>query len=63
MHVLSYILLGSILVVPAVGLFALHWAGRQGEFARLDRAALLPFDEEEPVGRPTDQTLNPSRLP
>lgn len=61
MHVLSYILFGTILVVPAIGLWALWWAGRSGEFSRLDRAALLPFDDEEPAGAPTDQILNATR--
>lgn len=61
MHVLSYLILGTILIVPAVGLWALWWAGGNGEFARLDRAALLPFDDEEPAGTPTDQILNTRR--
>jgi nitrogen fixation-related uncharacterized protein len=58
MHAIAYIIAGSILLLPAVGLFALKWAVRQGEFAHPDRSALLPFSEEEPVGEPTDVILN-----
>jgi predicted deacylase len=58
MNVIALILLGSVVVVPAVALWSLHWASRTGEFRLLNRAALLPFDDEEPVGQATDQILN-----
>ena len=58
MSVLSFILFGSALVVPLAALWALRWAARHGEFRLGERAALLPFDDEEPVGQPTDQILN-----
>lgn len=57
MSVIGFILLGSVLVVPAVGLWALHWAGRSGQFSHPERNALLPFSEEEPVGNATDLIL------
>jgi hypothetical protein len=44
--------------VPGVALVALRWASHRGELNLPERAALLPFDEEEPVGRATDQILN-----
>ena len=52
------ILLAGVLAVPLAALWALRWASRQGELGHADRAALLPFDEEEPVGKSTDQILN-----
>jgi len=58
MNVIALILLGSVVVVPVVALWSLHWASRTGEFRFMERTALLPFDDEEPVDRPTDQILN-----
>lgn len=58
MSALGFILFGSVLVVPVAALWALRWAARHGEFRLGERAALLPFDDEEPVGQPTDQILN-----
>lgn len=46
------------LVVPCVALWALRWAVRNDEFRLQERSALLPFSEEEPVGRCTDMILN-----
>lgn len=46
------------LAVPAVALWALRWAVGHGEFQMQERAALLPFDEAEPVGEATDIILN-----
>jgi cbb3-type cytochrome oxidase maturation protein len=54
----ALILILSSLAVPAVGLYALWWAGRNGQLRHQDRAALLPFDDAEPVGRMTDVVLN-----
>ncbi|MFO1458379.1 MAG: cbb3-type cytochrome oxidase assembly protein CcoS [Verrucomicrobiota bacterium] len=61
MGIISFILIGSSLVFPAVALWALGWAGRNGQLSHSDKAALLPFDEQEPVGRMTDVVLNRPR--
>ena len=58
MNLLAILMIGGVVAVPAVGLWALHWASRNGEFRLVDRASLLPFDDEEPVGHPTDLILN-----
>ncbi|MBN8248963.1 MAG: cbb3-type cytochrome oxidase assembly protein [Verrucomicrobia bacterium] len=58
MGIISFILIGSSLVFPAVALWALWWAGRHGQLTHADKASLLPFDEQEPVGRMTDVVLN-----
>lgn len=57
MNLTAIILFASVLLLPVAGLLALRWAGRTGQFAHQDRAALLPFDETEPVGTATDQIL------
>ena len=60
MGIISFILIGSSLAFPAVALYALWWAGREGQLRHNDKAALLPFDEEEPLGQMTDVVLNRS---
>ena len=57
MNVTAIILFASVVGLPAAALLALRWAGRTGQFAHQDRAALLPFDETEPVGVMTDKIL------
>jgi hypothetical protein len=58
MNVLAILMIGGVLAVPGVALVALRWASHRGELNLPERAALLPFDEEEPVGMATDQILN-----
>lgn len=61
MGIITFILIGSSVAFPAVALYALWWAGREGQLRHQDRAALLPFDEQEPVGQMTDVVLNRPR--
>lgn len=58
MPVPGIILLAGVLAVPLAALWALRWAAAHGELRQGERAALLPFDDEEPVGTATDQILN-----
>ena len=53
----AILLFASVLLLPVAALLALRWAGRSGQFAHQEKAALLPFDEEEPVGVMTDKIL------
>jgi len=50
MPVIAFILLGSVVLLPAAALLALRWAATTGQFRCTDKAALLPFDDVEPVG-------------
>ena len=63
MGVITFILMGSSLAFPAVALYALWWAGREGQLRHSEKAALLPFDEPEPVGQMTDVVLNRPSAP
>ncbi|HRI16175.1 MAG TPA: hypothetical protein PLX89_24530 [Verrucomicrobiota bacterium] len=58
MGIISFILIGSSLAFPAVSLYALWWANRQGQLSHATKASLLPFDDTEPVGEMTDVVLN-----
>ena len=61
MPVIAFILLGSVVLLPAAGLLALRWATSTGQLRCPDKAALLPFDEVDPVGMETDCILGGNR--
>jgi len=61
MPVIAFILLGSVVLLPAAALLALSWAATTGQFRCTDKAALLPFDDVEPVGFETDRILGGNR--
>jgi cbb3-type cytochrome oxidase maturation protein len=44
----------SVVLLPGMALWAFSWALRHGEFKNLEKTALSIFDEEEPVGQPSD---------
>jgi cbb3-type cytochrome oxidase maturation protein len=49
----------SLLVFGGAAVWALAWAVRKGQFANFKRAAEAIFDEDEPIGKPTDRVLAP----
>lgn len=54
--------IAALFVASAV--YALQWASKTGQLRDLDEGAKVIFDEEEPVGRPTDQVLHrPKTVP
>lgn len=55
MSVLWILFICSMVVLPGVALLALRWALHHGEFSHLEKTALSIFDDEEPVGKVTDQ--------
>lgn len=61
MTLVSYILVFGLLGAFAVTvIWALWWAIRGGQMSDFQRGATSIFDEDEPVGRPTD-AFPPSR--
>ncbi len=52
---LAFLLIfGSMFALGATAVLALYWAGRNGQFANMKKGAQVIFDEDEPVGEPTD---------
>jgi cbb3-type cytochrome oxidase maturation protein len=43
--------------ITASAVYALHWAVKSGQFRDLEKGATTIFDDEEPMGTPTDFTL------
>lgn len=40
--------------IMASAIYALNWAIKTGQFHNVEKGATVIFDEEEPIGRPTD---------
>jgi nitrogen fixation-related uncharacterized protein len=40
--------------VMASGVYALYWAVKTGQFQQFEKGATEIFDQEEPIGQPTD---------
>ncbi len=51
----AIILVLSSLLIIGGGLSLFLWAFFTGQFDRIQKGAMLPFDEEEPAGERTDQ--------
>ncbi len=49
------------LLFLASAAYALHWAVKTGQFKEFEKNAATIFDDEEPVGQPTD--FFPGRRP
>lgn len=55
MSAYAIIVVSSFVFLTGSALLALRWALRNGQFEHAERAALLIFNEEEPVGELTDR--------
>jgi nitrogen fixation-related uncharacterized protein len=52
------------MLVVASAVYGLYWASKKGQLQDLEEGAKVIFDDEEPLGKPTDQTLNqPKKQP
>lgn len=60
---LYYVALPMAMLVVASAVYALYWASKKGELQNLEEGAKVIFDNEEPLGTPTDQTLHQPKPP
>ncbi|MCX7869443.1 MAG: cbb3-type cytochrome oxidase assembly protein CcoS [Terrimicrobiaceae bacterium] len=51
----AILILGGLVFLTGSAILAFAWAARSGQFRELEKAAEVIFDEEEPVGMPTDR--------
>lgn len=56
----AILLLSSMLIV-GVALIFLYRAFKSKHFESLQKDAFIPFDDDEPVGQPTDQLFKDSQ--
>jgi nitrogen fixation-related uncharacterized protein len=54
MKVVYLLIWGSTLIFGSTAVWALVWAIRNGQMSNFKAGAESIFDEEEPVGKPTD---------
>ena len=55
---LYFVALPMAMLIVASAVYGLYWASRQGQLKDLEEGAKVIFDEEEPIGRPTDQVFH-----
>lgn len=52
---ITYILIpAGLVLLSGSALIAFYWAAKTGQFRNLEQGARSIFDEEEPVGKPTE---------
>ena len=56
----NIVLLLSSMLIAGVALFFFYRAFKSKHFDTLQKDALIPFDDDEPVGKPTDQLFRDS---
>ncbi len=60
---LFYVALPMAMLIVASAVYGLYWASKKGQLQNLEEGAKVIFDEEEPIGTPTDHTLNKPKPP
>jgi nitrogen fixation-related uncharacterized protein len=55
---LYFVALPMGLLIVSSAIYGLYWATKKGQLQNLEEGAKVIFDEEEPIGKPTDQVLN-----
>lgn len=60
---LYFVALPMAMLVVASAVYGLYWASKKGQLQNLEDGAKVIFDDEEPLGKPTDQTLNQPKSP
>ncbi len=60
---LYFVALPMAMLIVASAVYGLYWASKKGQLQDLEEGAKVIFDDEEPVGRLTDQILNQSKPP
>jgi cbb3-type cytochrome oxidase maturation protein len=54
MIVPALLILGGLIFLTGSALIAFAWAAKTGQFRDLKKGATVIFDEDEPIGKPTD---------
>ncbi len=55
---LYFVALPMAMLVVLSAIYGLYWASRKGQLQNLEEGAKVIFDDEEPVGLPTDHVLH-----
>ncbi len=55
MIISAILILGGLIFLSGTALIAFYWAARDGQFRDLKKGSEVIFDEDEPIGQPTDR--------
>jgi cbb3-type cytochrome oxidase maturation protein len=55
MTIAAILILGGLIFLSGSALIAFTWAAKTGQFKDLKKGANVIFDEDEPIGKPTDR--------
>lgn len=55
MIIVPILILGGLIFLSGSALIALAWAAKTDQFRDLKKGATVIFDEDEPIGTPTDR--------
>lgn len=55
---LYYVALPMAMLIVSSAVYGLYWASKKGQLQNLEDGAKVIFDDEEPIGTPTDHILN-----
>lgn len=54
MEVMHFLIPAGIAFLTGSALFAFYWAAKNNQFRDLKKGSEVIFDEDEPIGKPTD---------
>ena len=58
---LYFVALPMAMLIVLSAVYGLYWASKKGQLQNLEEGAKVIFDDEEPVGLPTDQVLHQTK--
>jgi cbb3-type cytochrome oxidase maturation protein len=66
MELIHFLVPAGIVFLSGSAILAFYWAVKTGQFRHLEKGATVIFDEDEPIGKPTESFPDrkmPSRTP
>jgi cbb3-type cytochrome oxidase maturation protein len=54
MMIAGILILGGLIFLSGSALVAFYWAAKNDQFRNLKKGSEVIFDEDEPIGKPTD---------
>lgn len=55
---LYFVALPMAVLIVSSAVYGLYWASKKGQLQNLEEGAKVIFDDDEPIGRPTDQVFH-----
>jgi len=55
MNIAAILIIGGLIFLSGSALIAFYWAAKSGQFRDLKKGSEVIFDDDEPIGQPTDK--------